>query len=151
MIAIIDGDARDIAGIMPIMQGAFDPFYGEAWTAAQCLSLLSLPASQLVIAQCEGIFIGFAMSRWVLDEEELLMIGVAKDKQRTKIGSILLQHIVDRARAQQRRKLFLEVRSSNPARSFYENKGFVSSGIRKQYYLGADGSQHDAITMTFML
>jgi hypothetical protein len=40
-ISISSGDANDIAAIMPIMNSAFDPKYGEAWTAAQCLSLLA--------------------------------------------------------------------------------------------------------------
>jgi len=30
MIDIIEGDARDISAIMPIMENAFDPFFGEA-------------------------------------------------------------------------------------------------------------------------
>jgi ribosomal-protein-alanine N-acetyltransferase len=151
VISIFQGDARDISRIMPIMDDAFDPAFGEAWTAAQCLSLLSLPSCQLVLAELDNQIVGFAMTRWVLDEEELLMIGVARFNQRSKIGSCLLQHVIDQARSQNRSKLFLEVRSGNAAQDFYKNKKFSIDGIRKQYYRGADGSSYDAITMTLLL
>jgi [ribosomal protein S18]-alanine N-acetyltransferase len=148
MITIMEGDARDVARIMPTMESAFDPAYGESWTSAQCLSLLTLPASQLIIAQNDATIAGFAMSRWVLDEEELLMIGVHPDMQRQNIGSLLLEYIINKAKIQERTKLFLEVRSSNTALFFYRNKAFVSDGLRKHYYRGKDGASHDAITMT---
>ncbi len=151
MITVCEGDAGDISRIMPIMNSAFNPMFGEAWTAAQCLSLLSLPACQLVLALRNDLVEGFAMSRWVLDEEELLMIGINPKSQREKIGSQLLTHLITRACAQKRSKLFLEVRSGNPAQNFYENMGFVTDGLRKNYYRGADGSAHDAITMTLLL
>jgi [ribosomal protein S18]-alanine N-acetyltransferase len=148
VITITDGDARNIAQIMPIMEAAFDPAFGEAWTSAQCLSLLTLPASQLILAVYDDTVTGFAMSRWVLDEEELLMIGVNPTFQRQNMGSMILNHIIDRAKEQKRNKLFLEVRSNNSALQFYTHKGFTAAGLRKHYYRGKDGCSHDAITMT---
>jgi ribosomal-protein-alanine N-acetyltransferase len=37
MIQIIEGDARNISAVMSVMNDAFDPRFGEAWTAAQLL------------------------------------------------------------------------------------------------------------------
>lgn len=148
---IIEGDARDIARIMPVMQSAFDPIYGEAWTAAQCLSLLAVPGSGLLMAMAGDQVTGFALSRWILDEEELLMIGVEPSCQRKGVAAALLRHIIDRARKSHRNRIFLEVRSNNPALYFYHRFGFEHCGTRKAYYRGANGDRFDATTMALIL
>jgi [ribosomal protein S18]-alanine N-acetyltransferase len=148
MIDIVEGDARDISAIMPIMENAFDPAFGEAWTAAQCLSALAMPGCRLLMARQDQTICGFAMTRWVLDTEELLMIGVSQSTQRRAVGSKLLQEIVRLANEENRVQLFLEVRDGNPAYYFYARFGFQPIGRRKQYYKGADGARPDAITMT---
>jgi ribosomal-protein-alanine N-acetyltransferase len=147
MIALSQGDAADIASIMPIMEDAFDPSFGEAWTAAQCLSALAIADCCLLLAKADNKTVGFAISRWVLDTEELLMIGVAKDWQRKNIGSILLAEILISSKRAGRTKLFLEVRDGNFAYDFYHASGFSPIGRRKQYYRGSGGIRPDAITM----
>lgn len=147
MICVAEGDAKDIASIMPVMKDAFDPDFGEAWTAAQCLSALAIPDCRLLIAKTDDKVLGFTMSRWVLDTEELLMIAVLRSAQRHKLGSILLAEIIKRAKEAEREKLFLEVREGNKAYHFYCASGFVPIGRRKQYYRGSDGFRPDAITM----
>jgi [ribosomal protein S18]-alanine N-acetyltransferase len=151
MITIIEGDATDIASIMPVMNDAFDPVFGEAWSAAQCLSALAMPDCRLLIAKMENSVAGFAMSRWVLDIEELLMIGITKSRQRKNIGSILLSTIIRNAKNENRLKLFLEVRDGNIAHDFYLASGFTAIGRRKQYYRGSNGVRPDAITMVMDL
>ena len=54
MIEIVEGDASDIAAIIPIMQDAFDPRFGEAWTAAQCLSAMAIPGCRLLLGRTGG-------------------------------------------------------------------------------------------------
>ncbi|MFC4292409.1 ribosomal protein S18-alanine N-acetyltransferase [Sphingorhabdus arenilitoris] len=150
MIAVEYGDAHNVAEIMPVMQKAFDPAFGEAWTAAQTLAALSLPNSRLAIAK-DNTVIGFAISRWVLEEEELLMIAVAPDQQRKGIASILLKQIIAEMVNNERKTLFLEVRDGNPAHIFYKNKGFNEIGRRRNYYTGANGMTFDAITMNLSI
>lgn len=147
MIRVVEGDARDVAGMMTIMDDAFDPQFGEAWTAAQCLSSLVMPDSQLLLAKDGGTICGFAMSRWVLDHQELLMIGVAQRLQGQKIGKLLLSETIHRARQAGRSKIFLEVRDGNKAHSFYLKAGFIPIGRRKNYYKNTQGISLDAITM----
>jgi ribosomal-protein-alanine N-acetyltransferase len=86
MIRVVEGGAIDVASIMPIMSDAFDARFGEAWTAAQCLSTLVLPDCQLLLAKDGDVVCGFAITRWVFEHEELLMIGVARHYQRQQIG-----------------------------------------------------------------
>lgn len=151
MIDIVIGDAADVAAIMPIMADAFDPAYGEAWTAAQCLATLVLPDCQLLLARDGDTVCGFAITRWVLDNEELLMIGVAPQHQRQKVGATLLNDIKGRAKAADRTILFLEVRDGNPAYDFYCRSGFTPIGRRKNYYKSTIGLSPDAITMSLDL
>jgi [ribosomal protein S18]-alanine N-acetyltransferase len=147
MIEILTADAHDIASIMPVMENAFDPAFGEAWTAAQCLATLSLPDTQLIIARTQDRIAGFAISRWVLDEEELMMIGVLPEFQKHGIGKQILQHMIDLAKSAYRRQIFLEVRANNPAIEFYKSQQFTQIGIRPNYYISTKGNRFDAITM----
>jgi [ribosomal protein S18]-alanine N-acetyltransferase len=151
MIDVVEGDARDVTAIMPIMEDAFDSAFGEAWTSAQCLSALAIPGCRLLLAKQNGLVCGFAMSRWVLDTEELLMIGVDRGRQRQKIGTLLLNETIRLARQEGRTQLFLEVRDGNQAHDFYSDIGFKPIGRRKNYYRGSDGVRPDAITMTLVL
>lgn len=151
MIEIVEGDASHIAAIMPVMEDAFDPAFGEAWTSAQCLSALAIPGCRLLLAKMEKEVAGFALSRWVLDTEELLMIAVARCRQRENVGTLLLRRIVEFARQEQRTRLFLEVRDGNAAHDFYADFGFRPIGRRKQYYKGHEGHRPDAITMALDL
>lgn len=151
MIQIVTGSAADVATIMPIMADAFDPAYGEAWTAAQCLATLVLPDCQLLLARDGDQLCGFAITRWVLDNEELLMIGVASQYQRQKIGASLLKDIEQSAKRAGRNILFLEVRDGNPAYEFYCQSGFTPIGRRKNYYKLTNGVSPDAITMSLDL
>lgn len=151
MIGVVEGDAGDIAAMMHVMHDAFDPQFGEAWTAAQCLSTLVLPDCQLLLAKDGESVCGFAMSRWVFDHQELLMIGVARRLQGQNIGKLLLSETIQRAREAGRTKIFLEVRDGNKAYDFYLKSGFTTIGRRKNYYKNADGISPDAITMLLEL
>lgn len=151
MIEIVEGSGHDVTAIMPVMESAFDPAFGEAWTAAQCLSTLSMPGSLLLCARADEAMLGFALSRWASDEEELLLIAVSQDARRNGVGRILIQKLISNARHSGRALLFLEVRDGNPAMAFYEEMGFRAFGRRPSYYKGKDGSRHDSITMSLKL
>lgn len=149
MIDITDGDAHDVAAIMPVMQSAFDPEYGESWSAAQCIAALAMPNSGMAIARRGNSPIGFAITRWVLDQQELLMIGVAPEAQREGVGKSIIDYVTQNFKQSGRKMLFLEVRDGNPAYHFYQELGFTEMGRRKNYYRGLSGAKHDAITMAW--
>lgn len=151
MIAVAEGDGRDVATIMPLMHAAFDPNYGEAWTAAQCLSLLTMPGSALYLAHHDDEPAGFALTRWVADEEELLLIAVHPERQNSGVASALIEKIKANARNAGRQTIFLEVRANNPAYKFYYRQGFEQIGIRPGYYLGSNGMRYDAVSMKFQI
>jgi [ribosomal protein S18]-alanine N-acetyltransferase len=147
-MTITPADAQHIDEIMPIMASAFDPLFGEAWSAPQCAGMLSLPGTRLFIARSKGNAIGFALFRVILDEAELLLLAVGKDSQRTGVGATLLKELLTEAKANGIKTVHLEVRENNDARRFYTRNGFTETGHRKNYYRGIAGQLTDSVTLT---
>ena len=95
----------------------------------------------------EGAIRSYAVLMPVLDEAELLSIGVATEQQRKGLGRAMLSEILSLARAKNLRRVFLEVSASNVAAlALYRSSGFSGIGVRRGYYQNANGSE-DAITM----
>jgi [ribosomal protein S18]-alanine N-acetyltransferase len=144
-LAVRVGSARDLPAIMPIMHAAFDPQFGEAWTESQCLGVLTMSGSHLLVAGTKQD-VGFALSRLVIDECELMLIAVSPLMQRRGIGRVLLDRVIADARTGGAASIFLEMRSDNNALGLYAATGFVEVGRRRGYYRGSNGRVHDALT-----
>ncbi len=140
--------ANDLASVMTIMNESFDPKYGEAWSAAQCESMLSLPGSWLLLASIGEYPAAFSLTRSFAGEAELLLIATRPGFQRRDIGKALIDHMIAECAAMQIKVIHLEVRADNPALSFYRNAGFEQVGVRLNYYRGALGRKTDAITLS---
>ncbi|MEH6757754.1 MAG: ribosomal protein S18-alanine N-acetyltransferase [Parasphingorhabdus sp.] len=137
--------------VMPIMQVAFSSHYGESWNEHQCQSMLSLPGTQLLIASYANQPCGFAITRAVAGEEELLMIAVDPQYQNKGIGLLILKQLITDAVKTGTDAIFLEVRSNNPAQSLYQKLGFEQIGLRPAYYTGKNKEKFDAITYKISL
>jgi [ribosomal protein S18]-alanine N-acetyltransferase len=146
-VRIIAAGPTDIASILPVMEHAFDPQFGEAWTASQCLSMLSLPGTRFATCWTADKAVGFAIARTVFDETELLLIAVDPSFAGQGIGSQLLDHVVTESVDLGAKRLHVEVRSDNQAIEFYSARGFVKVGTRPNYYRRKDGGPTHAITM----
>lgn len=149
-VEIMRGAAADLPAIMPVMANAFGTQFGEAWTESQCLGVVSMPGSNLVIAH-NGSAVGFALSRVIIDECELMLLAVKAESQRSGIGRELLDAVIGDARAARVVSVFLEVRSGNPAVALYSAAGFIEVGRRRGYYRGALGEIFDALTFRLAL
>lgn len=94
-----------------------------------------------------GEICGYAVLMPVLDEAELLNIGVAARHQRNGLGRAMLREMLAMAQRMKMRRVFLEVRAANVAAlALYRSAGFAAIGMRRGYYQNASGSE-DAITM----
>jgi [ribosomal protein S18]-alanine N-acetyltransferase len=99
------------------------------------------------VYEVHGEIRGYAVLMTLLEEAELLNIGVAAGHQRKGLGRALIHEMFDIARGMKIRRVFLEVRPSNTAATaLYRSTGFVEIGVRRGYYQNANGSE-DAITM----
>ena len=110
----------------------------------------SLNAGHLgFILEKEGQIAAWAVVMTVLDEAELLIIGVRPDMQRQGLGSKLLSFVLGELRGKTV-LMNLEVRAGNlPAIGLYKRFGFLQTGIRRGYYPGENGSgREDALHMS---
>ena len=83
--------------------------------------------------------IGFALSRQVLDEAEILTITVTRKVQGRGFGRTLLAAHLAHLAANGAKTLFLEVEETNaPAIALYRRFGFSDAGRREGYYRRAD-------------
>ncbi len=141
-----EGGTHDLPQVNAIMQQAFDPRFGEAWTSAQCLGMLSLPGVWLVIASLDGEDAGFALARAMAGEAELLLLATRPAARRRGVARALLRAVIAEAEARGADKLHLEVRSGNDAVRLYRQEGFEKVGERRNYYSGRNGQSFDAHT-----
>ena len=102
----------------------------------------------LAVEEADSI-LGYAGCLIVLDEADILNIGVDPGRQREGIGGFILQSIMRLLQMQGVRYIHLEVRESNEtARRLYERNGFAVDGLRKDYYTDP---MEDAVLMTKIL
>ena len=142
-----EGDVRDLDRIDRLMADAFDPRWGEAWTRNQVIGILSVPGVWLTIAELNGRAVGFALTRGVLDEAELLLLAVIPEVRRKGVGAALLRSVVADSVVRGIASLHLEVRDGNDAIKLYRNSGFSKVGERRDYYRGPNGQSYSAITL----
>lgn len=82
---------------------------------------------------------GFIVYRIVLDEAEIITIGVNPEMRRQGIASAMIGIIEKNIKNQGVKKIFLEVAANNiPGQKLYENHGFNRVGLRPKYYDGID-------------
>ena len=138
--------------MMAVMHAAFDPMYGEAWSAAQLAGTLAMPGcwARLALDGAQGG--GFSLCRLIGPDVELLLIAVTPALRRQGVAAALLERACQDAVARGASDLFLEVREDNTAaRGLYGRVGFAEVGRRPSYYSGKDGSRRAAITMRISL
>lgn len=103
------------------------------------------------VDETAGEIRGYAILMPAVDEAELLNIGVAAAQQRKGLGRAMLLEMLDMARANKLRRVFLEVRPSNAAAiALYRSAGFSEVGVRRGYYQNANGSE-DALVMACVI
>ncbi|WP_298194478.1 GNAT family N-acetyltransferase [Novosphingobium sp.] len=149
----------DIDRIMEVMARAFAPEFGEAWNRRQVSDSLLLAGTGYCLIGVEGSLnpqpeekvAGFALTRAIFDEEELLLFAVLPEHRGKGLGAALLTEVIARARSRGIRRLFLEMRRNNPAGKMYTGFGFRTIGIRPGYYRTASGDRLDALSQELHL
>lgn len=144
-------DHRAEAVAVAIMERAFNPAFGEAWTAGQLAGFMSMPGVRLAVARLDRAHLGFSLCRQVLDEAELLLIATDPMWQNRGVGSALLKDVIRFARTSGVATLHLEVRENNPAMELYARYGFENVHRRPSYYKGTDGNSYDALSFRLVL
>ena len=116
------------------------------WTRGNFSDALS-GGYRCVVDEIQNEIVSYAVLMPVLDEAELLTIGVAAGRQRQGLGRTMLAAQMRWAKTNNMRRIFLEVRVSNlPAIALYRKTGFIEIGARRGYYRNAQGCE-DALVM----
>lgn len=122
-----------------------DAFAQErGWSSDAFAALLGQPYTKIIATDSKG----FALTRTLAGESELLTLAVHPDWQRRGIARGLVQSWLASARLQAQ-AAFLEVAADNSAAlGLYQHAGFTRCGVRKAYYVRADAPAVDALLMT---
>lgn len=147
----LEAHDEDIAAAMSVMVPAFPPEYGEAWSWPQLSSMMRLPGSILVVGRVAETPVGFGLLRSIAGEAELLLLAVHPDFRSLHHGRRLLDRCMTVAEGTGAQSMFLEVRAGNPAIHLYSKAGFRQYNVRRDYYIGANGDRHDALSFKIIL
>lgn len=134
---------RDLRAVAAIERAVFP----DPWSHGMFVAHLRYgPPEMFLIAEgIEGEVLGYALTRVVLDESELLNIAVSTKARRRGVGVALLRAAMETCRAHGAEWMLLEVREANlAARALYDRYGFVPVGRRAGYY---HSPREDAIVM----
>jgi len=133
--------------IEPVMQLERALFVDDAWTDTMFWSELAEHDSRhYVVADVDGSIVGYAgLCAYPSGEAYVQTIGVAPDRRRAGIGTVLLTDLLDDAQRRGCSHVDLEVRDGNDeAMRLYERHGFRRVGVRRSYY---QPSGADAVVM----
>lgn len=127
--------------------------FDTPWSAIALKNMFapnSTNKASLILHDCE--IIGFVIYSLVLDEAEIISIGIDPNFQKQGHARRLLAYEINLLKNLRIKKLFLEVSQHNiAARKLYESLGFVPIAKRKKYYKQADGAFADALVLSLNL
>ena len=130
-IEIFEMKIQDLDLIADNLEKDFDNF----WNYSIFKSELENKNSKYLVAKISEQIVGFAGIIPIVDECEISNIVVHKNFRNQKIGSCLLEKLIDLAISLNLKIINLEVRESNIfAIKLYEKFGFEVCGLRKKYY-----------------
>ena len=137
-------------GDAPAIAALHAASFARGWEAAEIEAMLIEPSTvcDLLHAGARRTPAGFALSRCVVDEAEVLSIAVAARRRGQGGGRALLGRHLSRLAAAGARRVVLEVDEVNaPALRLYARFGFAGIGSRPAYYARPDGSRGNAVLM----
>ena len=124
----------DLPKVLEIEQ---DLFPSDAWTEQLFLSeLAEVPGSRAVsVIEIAEQIIGYASLRFVGREGDVNTIAIAREFQGKGFGKLLLDWMLETAKLNGVKELFLDVRADNQAAiGLYQKEGFDQIDIRRNYY-----------------
>lgn len=126
--------------------------FADPWGAESFAKTLSLPGVVALILRdttpAGRVSVGFVVVQVVVDQADILTIGVVPGLRRRGYARLLLEAAIVRATVAGAKTMFLEVAEDNEAAiRLYVGCGFERMGRRAGYYRGADGQKVAALTM----
>ncbi|MDR3305623.1 MAG: tRNA (adenosine(37)-N6)-threonylcarbamoyltransferase complex dimerization subunit type 1 TsaB [Clostridiales Family XIII bacterium] len=134
----------DVYGISVIERLSF----GEPWLERSIRDDLLLGYSDYVLAERDGVVLGYAGLHRIVGEGHITNIAVHPCVRGQGVGTAVLSWLMSRAEEQSIGSFTLEVRAGDDiAGAFYRKMGFETDGLRKDYYSKTGGGREDALIM----
>lgn len=131
MIVIRTMSERDSSAVWELEKKCFS----VPWSEESIRAMFSEEGYWNLTARDDGSLVGYIGMKAVLDEADITNVAVDPDRRRQGIGKMLLRGLLAKAGELGIRRIFLEVRVSNTAaRALYEQAGFRTVDVRKNYY-----------------
>ena len=126
----------------PLLAELHSRCFPTPWSKKEMSDLLHLPSTIAWVTEES-----FLICSHVLDEMEILAIGVLPEKRKLHLATQLMENLIIYATKNNVHKIFLEVSVTNkPAQGLYAKFGFTKSGIRRAYYTTEAGTE-DALCL----
>ena len=124
-------EEKDLPVVMELDREAFfDPWSRETW-----MREIRNPIALWIVEAIDSDIAGFAGIWNVAGEAQVMRVAVRRALRNQGLGLLLTQKLIYKAWEAGAEAVTLEVRESNAAaRKVYERCGFVSSGVRPDYY-----------------
>ena len=124
-------EEKDLPAVMELDREAFfDPWSRETW-----MREIRNPIALWIVEAIDSDIAGFAGIWNVAGEAQVMRVAVRRALRNQGLGLLLTQKLIYKAWEAGAEAVTLEVRESNAAaRKVYERCGFVSSGVRPDYY-----------------
>ncbi len=133
----------DLKEVLAIERRAYD----FAWTDGILRDCLRAGYHCQVLETPHGFIQAYAVMAAAVGEAHILNLCVRPELQGRGLAQRMLDHLLEWARSEQVRTVFLEVRLSNArAARLYASAGFCEVGLRLGYYPSASGRE-DALVM----
>ncbi len=132
---------EDLELIKDVLESEFDNFWNYNILKEEILS----ENSYFIVAKnTENEIVGFAGTKIIVDEADVMNIVVRKSCRKEGIGSKMLENLINYSISKNLKFVNLEVNENNlSAIRLYDKFAFDHIGIRKKYYNGVS----DAIIM----
>ncbi len=109
--------------------------FSMPWSKHEIMESFSREDSIYCVIEKDDVVIGYAALFFVLDEANIINIGINNEYRGIGAGEELLKYLINNVKGKNVSKIFLEVREGNHiAVKLYEKIGFKEIGIRKNFY-----------------
>ena len=134
---------------LELLSGLEQQCFAPPWSEKQLITYLSNSRSCGYLLLNDEQVVGFALYSTLLDEAELLQIGIVPQSRGQGLGEQLLRQSQRDLREKAIERILLEVRITNKAAiGLYHKLGYQQDGLRKGYYPAAEGRE-DAVLMSY--
>lgn len=120
---------------VPFISRLEEETFSMPWSAASFLQMIEQENARYFVAEEDGQLLGGCGLLLIAGEGNITNVAVAKEARRRGVGTGLMRHLLSEGDKEGLLAYTLEVRVSNTAAiGLYRKLGFVSEGIRPNFY-----------------